>query len=235
MWVDRINQAIEASSLNTSGKVLPRKSTVSFSDTVDVDPMNSRTDRTDTNPREGLLQVSTSKSPLNYSPGPISAVSAATIDAQAVSTTTNIPTVLRPPPPASSSKDDIQISSPHLSDFQSPPSPVAILPDKATNATTNMRPSLSPNTVKSSTLSAVPAILEGFVWKRADNSKVRLSNSWKKRYLRLTVDNLSYAENEVDVLDISKLKGNVRIDSTLICALNNEDNCFGNHFQNRII
>ena len=52
-----------------------------------------------------------------------------------------------------------------------------------------------------------------------------------QRYFRLTADNLSYAENAVDVLDTNKLKGNIRIIPSLVCVRGDEpcsfDICIG--------
>jgi hypothetical protein len=71
-------------------------------------------------------------------------------------------------------------------------------------------------------LKSLPPIQEGFVMKKADDSKFRLINPWKKRFLRLNALALSYAECAEELLVEKKRKGIVRLTATMNCSKGHE-------------
>jgi len=78
---------------------------------------------------------------------------------------------------------------------------------------------------KSAHLVADKTIFEGFIMKKADDSKTRVSNPWKKRYLCLYSDSLCYAESKENAKDAKKLKGQVVLSASLLCVKGLEPEC----------
>ena len=60
-------------------------------------------------------------------------------------------------------------------------------------------------------------IFEGFIMKKADNSKFRILNQWNKRYMILTEDSLFYADTPAAAKSLSKIKGRIKIVDTIEC------------------
>lgn len=99
-------------------------------------------------------------------------------------------------------------------------------PPAATGAeSTPTKLSLLPTIYQSSAqgnLAVLPPICEGMVMKKADDSKFRLLNMWKKRFLRLDSAGLAYAVSAEEVLIEEKRKGYVQLTLTMECVKGHE-------------
>ena len=73
-------------------------------------------------------------------------------------------------------------------------------------------------TVSTGVSAAVNVIFESFIMKKADDSKTRLMNPWKKRYMILTSDSISYAASASDCRDPKRLKGQITMISDMKCV-----------------
>ena len=75
-------------------------------------------------------------------------------------------------------------------------------------------------------MSNIERIYESFVMKKADDSKIRIVNSWKKRYLCLTSESLAYGSTAEDTYDETKRKGCVKLSGTMECEKGRETYAF---------
>jgi hypothetical protein len=89
-------------------------------------------------------------------------------------------------------------------------------PTKLSSSSTNAQSSAQGNFM------ILPPIHEGMVMKKADDSKFRLLNMWKRRFLKLDSAGLTYAANAEEVLIEKKRKGFVQLTVTMECVKGHE-------------
>lgn len=70
----------------------------------------------------------------------------------------------------------------------------------------------------STDLSSLPSVIfQGMIMKKADDSKIRFINPWKKRFLVLTSDFLSYSASEQASNNLNELKAIILLKSSFTC------------------